>query len=92
MENHEVPFFPEATFTVGDSPINVRSYPDLVGKWSVSISNIGRTITGLKELDLLRGDSGNRNYIFIGPVDEAGNKYADLWGMLGNSRNTIKPY
>ena len=44
MESHEVPFFlEEATFTVGDSPINVRRYPDLT-------SEIGQLINRVKKV------------------------------------------
>ena len=88
MANHEVPFFPEeATFTVGDSPINVRRYPDLTGE-IVATYQPGEKVrydskgtnAGYRWISYV-GTSGNRNYMAIGPVDEAGNR-TDLWGML----------
>ena len=88
MENHEVPFFPEdATFTVGDAPINVRRYPDLSGE-IVATYQPGEKVhydskgsnAGYRWISYI-GESGNRNYMAIGPTDEAGNR-TDLWGML----------
>nr|WP_231082293.1 SH3 domain-containing protein [Streptococcus parasanguinis] len=88
MESHEVPFFPEeATFTVGDSPINVRRYPDLTGE-IVATYQPGEKVhydskgsnAGYRWISYI-GASGNRNYMAIGPTDEAGNR-TDLWGML----------
>lgn len=88
MENHEAPFFPEdATFTVGDSPINVRRTPSLDGE-IVAVYQPGEKVhydskgsnDGYRWISYV-GESGNRNYLAIGQTDEAGNRI-DLWGQL----------
>lgn len=88
MDNHEVPFFPEdATFTVGDSPINVRRDPSLTGE-IVAVYQPGEKVhydskgsnDGYRWISYV-GESGNRNYLAIGQTDEAGNRI-DLWGEL----------
>ena len=88
MENHEAPFFPEdATFTVGDSPINVRRTPSLDGE-VVAVYQPGEKVhydskgsnDGYRWISYV-GESGNRNYLAIGQTDEAGNRI-DLWGQL----------
>lgn len=88
MENHEAPFFPEdATFTVGDSPINVRRAPNLNGE-IVHVYEPGESVNydskgsanGYRWISYV-GESGNRNYLAIGQTDEAGNRI-DLWGQL----------
>lgn len=88
MEKHEAPFFPEdATFTVGDSPINVRREPSLTGE-IVAVYQPGEKVhydskgsnDGYRWISYV-GESGNRNYLAIGQTDEAGNRI-DLWGEL----------
>ena len=88
MENHEAPFFPEdATFTIGDSPINVRREPNLNGE-IVHVYEPGESVNydskgsanGYRWISYV-GESGNRNYLAIGQTDEAGNRI-DLWGQL----------
>lgn len=88
MDNHEVPFFPEdATFMVGDSPINVRREPSLTGE-IVAVYQPGDKVhydskgsnDGYRWISYV-GESGNRNYLAIGQTDEAGNRI-DLWGEL----------
>lgn len=88
MESHEAPFFPEdATFTVGDSPINVRREPNLNGE-IVAVYQPGDKVhydskgsnDGYRWISYV-GESGNRNYLAIGQTDEAGNRI-DLWGEL----------
>lgn len=88
MESHEAPFYPEdATFTVGDSPINVRREPSLTGE-IVAVYQPGDKVhydskgsnDGYRWISYV-GESGNRNYLAIGQTDEAGNRI-DLWGEL----------
>ena len=88
MENHEAPFYPEdATFTVGNSPINVRRSPSLDGE-IVAVYQPGEKVhydskgsnDGYRWISYV-GESGNRNYLAIGRTDEAGNRI-DLWGEL----------
>lgn len=88
MENHEAPFYPEdATFTVGDSPINVRRAPNLDGE-IVHVYGPGESVNydskgsanGYRWISYV-GESDNRNYLAIGQTDEAGNRI-DLWGQL----------
>lgn len=88
MESHEAPFYPEdATFTVGDSPINVRREPNLNGE-IVAVYQPGDKVhydskgsnDGYRWISYV-GESGNRNYLAIGQTDEAGNRI-DLWGEL----------
>lgn len=88
MDNHEAPFYPEtATFTVGDTPINVRRAPSLDGE-IVAVYEPGQTVTydskgsadGYRWISYI-GQSGNRNYMAIGQTDEAGNRIS-LWGSL----------
>lgn len=88
MGDHEAPFFPEeATFTVGDSPINVRRTPSLDGE-IVAVYQPGEKVhydskgsnEGYRWVSYV-GESGNRNYLAIGQTDEAGNRI-DLWGQL----------
>lgn len=88
MESHEAPFYPEdATFTVGDSPINVRREPSLTGE-IVAVYQPGEKVhydskgsnDGYRWISYV-GESGNRNYLAIGQTDEAGNRI-DLWGEL----------
>ena len=88
VANHEAPFIPEeATFTVGDVPINVRRSPSLVGE-IVATYNPGDKVhydskgsnEGYRWISYI-GESGNRNYLAIGQTDDQGNRI-DLWGLL----------
>ncbi|HEM4321352.1 TPA: SH3 domain-containing protein [Streptococcus suis] len=84
----EIELIPETgTFTVGDSPINVRRAPNLNGE-IVDVYEPGQSVkydskgsaNGYRWISYI-GGSGLRNYMAIGQTDEAGNRIS-LWGTI----------
>ncbi|MBY5009396.1 SH3 domain-containing protein [Streptococcus suis] len=85
---NEIDLIPETgTFTVGDSPINVRRAPNLNGE-IVAVYEPGQSVkydskgsaNGYRWISYI-GSSGYRNYVAIGQTDSAGNRIS-LWGTI----------
>lgn len=86
--SHEIDLYPEeGVFTVGVDAINVRRAPNLLGE-VVDVYRQGETVNydskgsanGYRWISYV-GGSGQRNYMAIGQVDEAGSRIS-LWGEI----------